>query len=394
MQQYTVEEPKTPAIERGFEIPRGGDDALLELIEEWQEASPEAVAESFNQYGEDLLEAFYERHDNDFGDTHGQRFREYLNALESFGTNFADLNPAHASGVAKQLSHLLLTQVVPAVKATLRAGRRQKQARGGRDPMPGRATAARDERAQVERRQIKERIEIEVRMMTEFDHLQQLLNTQLHAGLRPEDEISLYSAQRDVIKRRIFLWKGENQRHQGAFNNVLTQLQNNWNKTIRALDGAISQLHGVGYAQASKEAPRKRRSDPRSAKPGAGAPWRQLGAPSASRTAANARMREAALTRARAEGRPLSPITEQTQWGPGEEAAARATRDREQQTGPQGRAIVAAMDHAARAGPADIRKIAAAAKTMIKLEQEGKRAPPAVVKLADRMQEVKAWLDC
>ena len=61
--------------------------------------------------------------------------------------------------------------------------------------------------------------------------------------------------------------------------------------------------------------------------------------------------------------------------------------------GPEGRAIVAAMDHAARVGPPDIRKIAAAAKTMIKLEQEGKRAPPAVVKLADRFQEVRDWLD-
>ena len=376
MQQYTVEEPVTPAIERGFEVPRFGDEALLELIEEWQDATPEAVSESFNQYGEDLLESFFERHDNDFGDTHGQRFREYLNALESFGTNFADLDPAHASGVAKQLSHLLLTQVVPAVKTTLRAGRRQKQARGGRDSMPGRATAARDERAQVERQQIKDRIESEVRMMTEFDHLQQLLNVQLHAGLQVQDEVSLYSAQRDVIKRKIFLWKGENRRHQGAFNNVLTQLQSQYTKTSKALDQAVSQLHGVGFAQASKEAPRK---DPRSAKPGAGAPWRRAGAPSASRTASNARMREAALTRARSQDRPLSPITEQeprgqeAQWA-SERAEAQAARDRELETfrqGPEGRAIVAAMDHAARVGPPDIRKIAAAAKTMIKLEQEG-----------------------
>ena len=138
MQQYTVEEPKTPAIERGFEVPRFGDEALLELIEEWQDATPEAVSESFNQYGEDLLESFFERHDNDFGDTHGQRFREYLNALESFGTTYAEVGAA--TGVSKQLSHLLLTQVVPAVKTTLRAGRRQKQARGGRDPIPGRAS--------------------------------------------------------------------------------------------------------------------------------------------------------------------------------------------------------------------------------------------------------------
>ena len=396
MQQYTVEEPKTPAIERGFEVPRGGDEELLEMIEEWQDATPEAVSESFNQYGEDLLESFFERHDNDFGDTHGQRFREYLNMLASFGTNFADLDPAHASGVAKQLSHLLLTQVVPAVKTTLRAGRRQKQARGGRDSIPGRATAARDERAQVERQQIKERIESEVRMMTEFDHLQELLNVQLHKGLQVQDEVSLYSAQRDVIKRKMFLWKGENERHQGAFNNVLTQLQTQYTKTSKALDQAISQLHGVGFAQASKEAPRK---DPRSAKPGAGAPWRKQGAPSASRAASSARMREAALTRARSQGRPLSPITEQAQWADEtrrRRAEAQAALDREEETfrqGPGGRAIVAAMDHAARAGPPDIRKIAAAAKTMIKLEQEGKRAPPAVVKLADRMQEVKDWLD-
>ena len=66
MQQYTVEEPTTPAaIERGFEVPRGGDDALLEMIDEWQEATPEAVSQSFNEYGEDLLEAFYERHTNE-----------------------------------------------------------------------------------------------------------------------------------------------------------------------------------------------------------------------------------------------------------------------------------------------------------------------------------------
>ena len=88
--EYTVQEPVTPAIERGFEMPRGGDDELLQLIESWHGASPEAISESFNRRGEDLLESFLSRHEADFGENKEHRFREYLNALETFGSRYAD----------------------------------------------------------------------------------------------------------------------------------------------------------------------------------------------------------------------------------------------------------------------------------------------------------------
>ena len=313
---YTVEEPVTPrAPERGFAMPRGGDDELLQLIESWQGESPQFVIESFNERGEDLLESFLSRHESDFAENKEQRFREYLNALEQIGARYEE--EGNATGAPKKLSHLLLTQIVPVVKTVLRAHVRQKQARGGRDRIPGGATEARDERAMESKARIRERIESEVRLMGDYNRLQSLMSQQLRGGMNVEDELNMYSAQKEVLKRKLFLWDEENQLHQGAFNSIITQLEREYKDTSTALDSSLSQLHGLGYASAQRArrgspAPspwrkgRGRRAPlPPDKMPGS--PWRKPGAQSASRTA---REREETLTRQRSQSDVDAPLGE------------------------------------------------------------------------------------
>ena len=288
---YTVQEPITPSIERGFEVPRGGDDELLQLIDSWQGEGAADIAESYNQRGEDLLESFLDRHEADFGDTKARRFREYLHALDSFGESYAETGGL--TGVPQKMRHLLFTQIVPIVKTVLRSHVRQKQARGGRDAIPGRATEARDERAQIDKHQVGLRVESEIRLMGEFNRLNTILSASL-SGLNIEDEIRMHSARKAVVKRRMFLWSEENKVHQGAFNGVLKRLDKEYRDTSKALDGALAQLHGVGYAAAQASVDRgakpprpwskgRRKGPPPVPDKMPGSPWRKTGAQSASR---------------------------------------------------------------------------------------------------------------
>ena len=69
-----------PDTEIGGE-PADADDKLLELIESWSRADPEAIVESFEEYGEQMLESFLSRHVADLDDGMEQTQRGYLRNL-------------------------------------------------------------------------------------------------------------------------------------------------------------------------------------------------------------------------------------------------------------------------------------------------------------------------
>jgi hypothetical protein len=272
---YTVEEPDYDAYDSGrsegapgVEIPRGGDDELLEMIEAWHGASPEQVAAQFNERGDDLLESFLHRHEADLADGVERRLREYLHALEAMGARYFD--EGGATGAPAKLKHLLQTQVVPIVKDVLRAHVRQKQARGGRDRIPGRASEARDQRDISERQLAAERIESSVRRMEEYNRVQEYQNQALR-GLSTEDEMNMHSASKEILKRQIFLWDEANRLNQGAFSSTITRLQRELRKTEAAIQQTMGALHGEGYAAAQAQVDRSL------ARPGdrPGRPWAQ-----------------------------------------------------------------------------------------------------------------------
>ena len=297
---YSVDEPTTPRLfgeAGGFDVPRGGDEELLELIELWNYQGSDEVAKSFNDRGDDLLERFLERHMNDLPDGIEHRLRELLKQLERHGRTYDEDFRTGNFGSADRIKRLLKTQVLPIVQEVLHQGRRQKQARGSRDFIPGRASEARDQRQERGRQQVNERIMSEVSLMGEYSRLQELESRYIYRELTTEDEMNMHSAQKDVLERKIFLWKEANRDAQGAYSNTIARLQRDLRQTEAAVSHSMGALFGEGAAAAQAQVDRslgapgrsglpRRPWDPRSQNIGAsgGRPWdprhQQRGVPS------------------------------------------------------------------------------------------------------------------
>ena len=115
--EYSVEEPDTPIERGGFEIPRGGDEELLEMMESWTGRTAETVALEYNNRGDHLLESFLERHVADIPDG-GQNLRKWLHVLEDTGQKYAE---DRLPGAPKKMEFVLKTKIMPVVKTVLRA---------------------------------------------------------------------------------------------------------------------------------------------------------------------------------------------------------------------------------------------------------------------------------
>ena len=179
------------------EEPRSGDDRLLALIDDWTHLDAEQIAESFNEQGDQLLDNFMERHQQDIPDGQEQRLREMLKQLERHGRAFEEEGAEHTDA-PKRLRHLLQTQVVPLVKGVLRASNRAKEAHGQRDVIPGRAYEARADRAAEARQHVDRSINNQVALMGEYRLLQELEDQNTYGTLSTQDEFSMYTAQKDV----------------------------------------------------------------------------------------------------------------------------------------------------------------------------------------------------
>jgi len=244
--EYKVEEPETPIPEhgfvRGFEIPRGGDEELLELLDSWMGRSPETIALQYNDRGDDLLESFLERHVADIPDG-GQRLKMWRHALEDFGTKFAE---DRTFGAQNKMELLLKTQVMPLVKSVMRADARKKEARGQRDFVPGRASEARDQRALVAKQNVASAILSDITGMKEFNLVQELQSDSSLRRLSPDEELMMNQANLTLIGRQLEMWNQANQEHEGAFNSQLTRLQREFKATQTKINFTMQEIHGMG----------------------------------------------------------------------------------------------------------------------------------------------------
>ena len=265
---YTVEEPQTPRPEvdlsftyidhlqfdpnaPGLEGFGDADDKLLHLIESWSRADPEAIVESFEEYGEKMIESFLRRHAAALDDGMEQTQRGYLRNLILYVQTYRDTG--NATGVAGLLKNMLSNNVVPVVKMVLRASSRQKQARGSRDKVPGRASEVRDQQDLQHKEQAKARIEAEIRRMDEYGRLQMFREMEAAGKLSVEDEMNLNAAYKAILSRKIYLWDKSNQANQGAFSSTVAQLQREMKKTRKAITSSVEAMHGQGVAIAQDQ---------------------------------------------------------------------------------------------------------------------------------------------
>ena len=241
-----------PDTEIGGE-PADADDKLLELIESWSRADPEAIVESFEEYGEQMIESFLRRHAADLDDGMEQTQRGYLRNLILYVQTYRDTG--NATGVAGLLKNMLNLNVVPVVKMVLRASNRQKQARGGREVVPGRASEVRVQQDLKLQRVAKFRIEAEIRRMDEYGRLNMFRQMEGAGKLSVEDEMNLNAAYKEILSRKIYLWDQANRANQGAFSSTVARLQREMQKTRKAITSSVEAMHGQGVAiaRAQKE---------------------------------------------------------------------------------------------------------------------------------------------
>ena len=270
---YTVEEPQTPRSDLDLSFTGQGyiehlqfdpnapglegfggdaDDKLLHLIESWSRADPEAIVESFEEVGEQMIESFLSRHAADLDDGIEQTQRGYLRNLILYVKTYRDTG--NATGVAGLLKNMLSNNVVPVVKTVLRASSRQKQARGSRDKVPGRASEVRDQQDLQHKEQAKARIDAEIRRMDEYGRLAMFRQMQAAGKLSVEDEMNLNAAHKEILSRKIYMWEQANKENQGAFSSTIARLQLEMKKTRRAISSSVEAMHGQGVAIAQDQA--------------------------------------------------------------------------------------------------------------------------------------------
>jgi len=255
--EYTVDEPETPLEHGGFEVPRGGDEELLEMIQGWQGRNASTVALEYNDRGEHLLESFLERHVADLPDG-GQKLRLLINSLDAFGERYAD--SGGESGMQNKMQHMLSTQVIPLVKSVLRHESRKMQAHGRPDFIPGAASEARDERVLAAKQNVSAAVLSNITGMNEYGVVDALQNKSRLKNLSPQEELHMHSASLKLLQRQLIMWNQANQEHQGNFNSTITRLQREIRATEKKVNFTMQEIHGMG----SKARSRKHRGIDRS----------------------------------------------------------------------------------------------------------------------------------
>ena len=233
--------------QEGSFIPLTKDDDLLHLFQVWQESGSDTVAESFVERGDMMLKSFLRRHDADIPDGTERRLLEMLKQVEHFGERYGE--EGGGIGIDKKMHHMLATQIVPAVKDILRASARQKRSRGKRDFIPGRATEARDRRNVSNRQQISRAIDNEVAHMPEFSMYQKISKLATQRTLTLSDEFEKYSSEKEIIKRKIHIWKAENT--DGTFGSTIARLQRQLEGINQTIERIQAQSGGFGKVDRS-----------------------------------------------------------------------------------------------------------------------------------------------
>ena len=257
--------------QEGTFIPLTKDDDLLHLFQVWDESGAGTVAESFVNRGDMMLKSFLRRHEADIPDGMERRLLEMLKQVEHFGERYGE--EGGGVGIDKKIHHVLASQIVPAVKDILRASARQKKSRGKRDFIPGRASEARDRRNVGKRQQVSQGIENEVALMPEFRMYQKFSKLATQRTLSLSDEFEKYSSEKEIIKRKIHIWKAENT--DGTFGSTITRLQRQLEGINQTLERIQAQSGGFGKVDRSVGRPGDM---PRR-------PWAKEGAPSPMRGA-------------------------------------------------------------------------------------------------------------
>jgi hypothetical protein len=240
--RYSVEEPQTPVEHGGFQIPRGGDEELMEMIESWNGRRDETVALEYNNRGDDLLESFLERHVADLPDG-GQSMKRYLHVLEDFGAKYAQ---DRLPGAPADMRRVLMTQIVPVVKTVMRANAQKQQARGARDFVSGRASDARDQRDQIATQTVAAAVLANISGMEEFRFVQDMQDRSRLQNLSSTEELQMNQANLTLLERQHDIWNQANQEHKGAFNSTLTRLERQMKTTQTKINFTTQEIHGMG----------------------------------------------------------------------------------------------------------------------------------------------------
>jgi hypothetical protein len=244
---YMVEEPETP-VHGGFEIPRGGDEELMHMIESWTGRSAETVALQYNSRGEKLLESFRERHVADLPDG-GNKLQQFIHALDTFGQTYADTGGE--TGSQNRMVHLLKTQVFPIVKMVMRAEAQKQQAHGRPDHIPGRASDERDQRDSTAREAVSTSVLASITGMGEFNLVQSLQDKSRLDNLSVDEELQMHRANLKLIERQLEMWQQANQTHNNAFKSTIARLNREYHVTQKKITSSIQEIHGMG-AQAQQ----------------------------------------------------------------------------------------------------------------------------------------------
>ena len=229
-----------------YDGPRGGDEELLYMLDVWDREDNAEVAQQFVDRGAQLIGSFLDRHQADVPEGNLRRLREKLRAAEQFAAFFEE--EGDGLGVAAQLVKAL-NSIEPVIRTTALASVRRRQARGGRDHVPGPASDAQRTDAARARQIATERIDADIREMPAYRKFQEYQDAALR-GLSVEDELNMYTAQKEVLLRQRFMWREANELSQGAYHSKLNAIERDLAKQEEVIDATMQSLSGVGYAAA------------------------------------------------------------------------------------------------------------------------------------------------